>query len=446
MARSRLSRKKYAHGESSNTTTKPNMPQFYVSAPGKVILFGEHSAVYGKPAIAAALSLRAYLLVSPSASPDEIVLEFPDIFLVHKWKTADIPWDTLEKIVPRENGVPQPTELLIPEVLECLAPLLSDTALNLHYTACRCFLYLYVSLCGPQIAGHHFCIRLTLPIGAGLGSSASTAVCLASALSALAGHIQTPLTLQTDPSNPAHTPDLDFIDRWSFMGEKCFHGTPSGIDNAVATHGGAVLYQKMQGNSSVRNSIRNFSALRLLLTNSKVPRSTAELVGNVARQNSLFPEISNSILDAMGHVVKAAYELILAPEPRKRELEELVNINHGLLVALGVSHPRLEEIKIIADEHKLGATKLTGAGGGGCAITILDDAVLEKAMADAEQAFRKKGLETFSATLGGKGVGMLRPENSSDERFSMERFALLESRESVEEMVAPNEVDGWKYW
>lgn len=423
------------------------MPSFYVSAPGKVILFGEHSAVYGKPAIAAALNLRAYLLVVPSENPDEILLEFPDIHLKHRWNISDIPWDLLSEVLPKTDGKPAVTDELVPEILDQLADLLTDIDDNLHYIAIRCFLYLYVNLCGPKTAGHHFCIRLTLPIGAGLGSSASTSVCLSTALARLGNHVSAPLLKLDDVHPRKDTPDANFIDSWSLMGEKCFHGNPSGIDNAVATHGGAVLYQRMKGpgNPSVRTSVRNFSALKLLLTNTKVPRSTAELVGGVAQLNSKFPKTAGFILDAMEHLANSAYRLMVQPIFDKKELASLVNINHGLLVALGVSHPSLEKIKIIADTHNIGATKLTGAGGGGCAITLINEEVTEEELQAAEKEFEENGFETFTTLLGGKGVGLLEDDGSID-IFSAEKLARFETREEIELVVGASSVEGWRFW
>lgn len=428
------------------------MPEFYVSAPGKVILFGEHSAVYGKPAIAAALSLRAYLLVKPSTNVDEIILEFPDINLKQSWKVQDIPWDALNQHLDIKDGVPATSDELLPEVLDLLSDLLTDCALQLHYTACRCFLYLYSHLCHKEVVGHHFCIRSTLPIGAGLGSSASTAVCLAAALSALGGHVQNPTHKENDTLKLKDMKEADFIDAWSLMGEKCFHGNPSGIDNAVATHGGAVLYQRMTGpgNPSVRTNIRNFSALKLLLTNSKVPRSTAELVASVATQNRKFAKISNSMLDAMDHIVTEAYLIMSTSFLDRLSLLELVNINHGLLVALGVSHPSLETIRLISDTHKLGATKLTGAGGGGCTITLLRDEITNEELDVAKIELEKNGFETFSTMLGGRGVGML-PANSFSEdlvaeKFSVKRFSGLASREDIERAIGASVLNEWRYW
>jgi mevalonate kinase len=48
--------------------------------------------------------------------------------------------------------------------------------------------------------------------------------------------------------------------------------------------------------------------------------------------------------------------------------------NHAHLVTLGVSHPVLEQIKEITGKADYGLhTKLTGAGGGGCAVTLIPD-------------------------------------------------------------------------
>lgn len=400
------------------------MPEFYVSAPGKVILFGEHLAVYGKPAIAAALSLRCYLQVTPSANND-IVLEFPDIDLVHRWSPSELPWDKITEIVPKEDGRPLVTDELVPELVELLEPFTSST-LEMHRTACRCFLYLYASLCHEGVQGHHFCIRLTLPIGAGLGLSALTAVSLASALGFLGGQIGAP----KGDESAKHDADAAFIDAWSLAGERCFHGNPSGIDNAVATFGGAVWYQRTP-EGPVRSNL-SFAELLLLLTNTKVPRSTAALVGGVAERRAALPASMDRVLDAMEHVVRDAHAAMV-PVVDRAALAELVRVNHGLLVSLGVSHPALEKVRMIADAHALGATKLTGAGGGGCAITLLADGT-SAAVEQAQKEFALEGFECFSATLGGHGVGMRNAKGADN-------FASMATGEIAEALG-----DGWSYW
>jgi mevalonate kinase len=427
---------------------------FFVSAPGKVIIFGEHSAVYGKSAIAAALSLRAYLLVSPSEDANTITLDFPDIGLSHSWNKQDLLWDDIKKHVKVVDGLPCVTEELIPEITDKLSDALADVESSLHYTACHCFLYLYTQLCDVSIPGMKFCVRSTLPIGAGLGSSASTAVCLSSALAVLGGHISRATYNLNDKLKNKEDPEAAFIDSWSLMGEKCFHGNPSGIDNAVATHGGAVMFQKKDNpdHPSVRISMRNFPPFKLLLTNTKIPRSTAVLVGGVARIKSEYPKMVNSILDAMGHLAVDAYQLMMRPvfDKKAREtLGELVNINHGLLVALGVSHPALEKIKIIGDTHDIGATKLTGAGGGGCAITLVKDDVEESVIQQAITEFEANEFECFETSLGGKGVGSLSISDVEEDKavvFDYDGFANFKDRHEIENALGVQNVNGWKFW
>ncbi|RCK63831.1 Mevalonate kinase [Candida viswanathii] len=427
---------------------------FVVSAPGKVIIFGEHSAVYGKPAIAAALSLRCYLLVSPSVDDaNTIRLQFPDIQLDHSWNINDIPWDEIKPFVKYDaNNKPLTPSELVPEILDKLSPLLTDFDNKMHYYACFCFLYLYVNLCSTETPGTTFIVRSTLPIGAGLGSSASTSVCLSSALALLGGCISEPSISATDKILNEDIPDLEFVDKWSLIGEKCFHGNPSGIDNAVATFGGAVMFQRTSApeQPSIRTNMRNFPAIKLLLTNTKVPKSTADLVAGVGKLNAEFNPITTSILTAMEHLSQEAYKVMITPGFGKDEtntLRKLVNINHGLLVALGVSHPSLETVKIIGDRHKIGATKLTGAGGGGCAITLVNDNVEESVIQEAIKEFATEGYESFETSLGGKGVGVLFSGDVSDNgKFSQSVFCNYPDRASIEDALGMINVKEWKFW
>lgn len=54
------------------------------------------------------------------------------------------------------------------------------------------------------------------------------------------------------------------------------------------------------------------------------------------------------------------------------DLQTMIDINHYLLVALGVGHPTLETLCTISARNGF-HSKLTGAGGGGCALTLVPE-------------------------------------------------------------------------
>lgn len=387
--------------------------------------------------------MRTYLLVSPSDNKDEIVLDFPDIGLKQSWKSSDLPWSVAEKY---QTNKPQPTDELVPEIVSEISKLLSDMDKTIYYAAASSFLYLYVNLCNKSSEGLRFTVRSTLPIGAGLGSSASISVCLTAALSLLGNHVK-PAYLKKDDLT-ADNEDSLFIDSWAFMGEKCIHGNPSGIDNAVATHGGAVMFQRMQSSiPSVRTTMRNFPPLKLLLTNTRQPRRTAELVANVTRLGNDYPKTSANMLDAIEALTREGYNIMIRPyfdEAARNRLRELFQINHGLLVALGVSHPTLERVRMLTDELNVGKTKLTGAGGGGCAITLLNDEVNEDVLKELIKKYDELGYETYETSLGGKGVGFL--SLNSGFSFDPEDFKNFKTNDEIETTIGVAHVDGWKFW
>lgn len=393
--------------------------------------------------------MRTYLLVTKNDDDKDayIHLEFPDIQLSHKWKKSELPWE----LTTHEQGRPPADQELNAELVNGLTPLLTDITSPLHYAAAYCFLYLFVSLCNGEVdSGLTFTVRSTLPIGAGLGSSASISVCLTSAFAYIGGHVKA-ASLEKSSKIVKDSDECLFIDAWSYMGEKCIHGNPSGIDNAVATHGGAVMFQRMENSMpSVRTSMRNLPPINLLLTNTKTPRRTADLVSNVARVVSDFPKTTACILESLEAIAREAYNIMLRPfydADAQTRLMELVRINHGLLVSLGVSHPNLERIKLYCDELDMGETKLTGAGGGGCAITLLKDEINEDNYKQLLSKFEQHGFETFKTTLGGKGVGLLAvPSKDVLEYMSTESFVNFKNTTEIEASIGCSAVDLWKFW
>jgi len=323
-------------------------------------------------AVATSVSLRSYLLVqtSPVAAGTcaQVSLKFPDIGLNHSWLLTELP-----SLADTERKAPTGLDS---DIIKAIDPVVERSVKKeFQHAAVSAFLYLYVSLARPSPHQNiSFLLKSTIPIGSGLGSSASISVCLAAALLLLAKYIPTPTSSNAEV--------LKKINDWAYLGEKCIHGNPSGVDNTVATFGGGVIFRKERRERRLSNGtftpslpaekyIINIPTLQFLLTDTNHPRRTALLVAHVADLLTNLPGVTPHILTAIDGIAAEARRLLESNENITERLGELISINQGLLNSVGVGHEKLDTVARLTKE--IGWTKLTGAGGGGCALTLLKE-------------------------------------------------------------------------
>ncbi|KIL64253.1 hypothetical protein M378DRAFT_106435 [Amanita muscaria Koide BX008] len=399
--------------------------EWFVSAPGKVILFGEHAVVHGVTALAASVDLRCYGLAT--ARHDKLSVHFHDVDnFYHEWDINSLPWSAVTPILDGEEHPGVIDQTLVDALNHGVLKTLESERKRAH-AASLAFLYMYMKLAKPDARpGLNFTARATLPVGAGLGSSASFSTCAASALLLLHGRITLPSP--PPPSDPAtgHVhishegrraipPSVaEEVNKWAFVAEKILHGNPSGVDNSVAVFGGALAYTRPGfGRKSGMEPIQGFKSLKFLLSNSKVPRDTKKLVAGVGELKAREPELVGQILESIQSITDEARRALADPELSRDSLlsalSALIDENHGHLVTLGVSHPSLESIReTTADPYRL-STKLTGAGGGGCAVTLIPDDFNNQSLQDLINNLIRKKFEPYLTSVGGSGFGILSP-------------------------------------
>ncbi len=293
------------------------MPAFTATAPGKVILFGEHAVVYGRPAIAAPVSqvrARAVVSAEPRHPAGQVHLQAPDIDL-----EADL--DELPE--------GQPLGRAIREVYSALGVV--------HPPACTVR------------------ITSTIPVASGLGSGAAVTVALMRALSAFLGH---PL--------PAER-----LSAMAYEVEKLHHGTPSGIDNTVITYGVPVYFVRGQPIQRLRLG----EAFTLVIGDTGIPSPTALAVGEVRRLWQADPLAYEALFDAIGQIAQSARQAIEAG--RWEELAALMDENQACLRQMGVSSPELERLVETAGAAGALGAKLSGAGRGGNMIALVEPEAAE---------------------------------------------------------------------
>lgn len=120
-----------------------------VSAPGKVILFGEHAVVHGVTAIASSVDLRCFSVLSPRCDR-KVGLEVPNIGVELEWEISKLPWNLLPVHSNGERHVAD--KELDTALLEAV-----EGAVNAHVEvgktsvgACAAFLYLYMMIAGEE--------------------------------------------------------------------------------------------------------------------------------------------------------------------------------------------------------------------------------------------------------------------------------------------------------
>lgn len=386
----------------------------------------------------------------------------------HTWNIDELPWAAFSHPSKKKYYYDLVTSL-DPDLLAAIQPHLADISADkpeatrkIHRNSAVSFLYIFLSLGNQSFPGCSYSLRSTIPIGAGLGSSASIAVCLAGALLLQLRALSGPHPDQ--PEEEAKV-QLERINRWAFVGEMAMHGNPSGVDNTVATQGKAVVFQRTDyGKAATVRALWDFPELPLLLVDTKQARSTAQEVAKVGTLKVKYQKLVGGILDTMDKVTRTAEAIIDEEDFDSGSVEslekigQLMSLNHGQLMSLGVSHPRLERIRELVDHEGIGWTKLTGAGGGGCSITLLRPDAKPK-LARLEEQLEEEGFKKFETILGGDGIGVLYPaviKNGMDEddqggmEIDVEKFLDAEDNEAVEELVGVlgggGEREGWKFW
>ena len=214
--------------------------------------------------------------------------------------------------------------------------------------AARAFAALLGSLGAAGIAAE---ARLAIPAGAGLGASAALGVALARAVQQL--------LIRSTGRTPAIAPA-------ALAWEHVFHGNASGVDTAAAEHGGCLSFRRGQ----VPRALRLVRPLELVVALVEPGASTRRMVESVASRRDAEPARVDRLLDSIATLVERAEASIALGD--YAILGPLMSENHELLVALGVSTPQLDQAcRWALDAGALGA-KLTGAGGGGCAVALVD--------------------------------------------------------------------------
>ena len=309
------------------------------SAPGKVYLFGEHAVVYGEPAVPCAIERRASVSVERRADGrvrvDAPILSFEGVSV----EFGEGP--------PR---VDVPTDLARQGVRYI------DAAVDQARDAAD----------DPD-AGYTVRVESDLPIGAGLGSSAAVSVATIDAAARESG-----TTL--DPT--------DIADRAYQVEHEVQSGEASRADTFCSTMGGAV---RVEG-----DDCRTLEAapLPFVIGYDGGAGDTGELVAGVRGLKEDYGFAADTIA-AIGDLVRHGEHRLADGDIE--ELGRLMDINHGLLSALGVSSRSLDAMVWAAREAGADGAKLTGAGGGGCIVALDDSGATETALdyaPDCEQAFR----------------------------------------------------------
>ena len=333
------------------------------SAPGKVILFGEHAVVYNKLGIAASVDKRCFVTVSlnientvaidnrgfnmkKSLTEDELFKLFDEIEELKKKKDFD-----RIKELGKENKL--------------IAP------------------FFVIAHLMKKHGFKPVKIIIEMDVPKNLGSSSSIFSALALALSKF---------LKKDLSKK-EVSDL------AYEGDVIAHGgTPSGIDNSTVTYGKYLLYRQSDG---VKPMDINFQ-LPLIFVESGEPANTGETVPYVREQRKENQEFVDRILGRLDSITAQALEAF-----KYENLEligELMTEYYLELKKLNISTENLDKIIEIAIKNKALGAKPTGGWGGGCCIVLAKD---DKQAENLIKIYNENGFNSFKTKIGVEGVKLL---------------------------------------
>ncbi len=311
------------------------------SAPGKLILFGEHAVVYGHPCIVTAVDQRLFVTVERNGK-DTFHLSAPDLGLTAYSKTTNDLGG---------SGLPKAVRFI-----------------EVFY---KRFLEKY-----PQERGIDVVTKSEFSDSFGFGSSSAATVAFAKALVELY--------------------EIDLTDKELF--DFCYgavlevQGVGSGFDVAAAIYGGTIYYVTP---GKVIETIYE-EELPIEVGYTGIKADTPTLVRQVAELKRKKPRTVRGIFDQIDKVTKEAKRKLM--EENFAEVGKLMVENQNLLNELGISSVELDRLNKVSMEAGALGAKLSGAGGGDCMIAVVDGKKNE-----VVKAMKKNG-EWLDVIIGAEGV------------------------------------------
>jgi mevalonate kinase len=293
-------------------------------AAGKVILFGEHAVVYGRPAVAVPVTqVQAQAEIEDGALGQGITIVAEDLDRVYSLSEAP-PDDALKAIVIstlEHMGVGPEHDLIIT-------------------------------------------VRSTIPMARGLGSGAAVSTAI---VRALGRHFERWMSSRA-------------VSDLVYETEVLYHGTPSGIDNTVIAFEKPVYFVK--GRKMEIFWVRH--PFLLVIADTGVSSPTKVAVGDVRRAWEKEPQKYNRLFDQMGALAQAGREAI--ESGKREEIGRLMDENQSLLRAIDVSSSQLEALIEAARESGALGAKLSGAGRGGNMIALVTSETYDQVRAALRRA------------------------------------------------------------
>lgn len=283
-------------------------------ASGKVILFGEHAVVYGRPALAVPVTqVMATAFVEAGMPGAGTVI----------W-AEDLAEEVSLRAAPEDHPLAATARLAL-ERLGLMAP---DWRVT---------------------------VTSTIPIASGMGSGAAVSVAIIRALAHAVSGARSALSVAE-------------ISALAYEVEKLHHGTPSGVDNTVIAYGQPVYFVRGQPPQPFAMG----EPFTLAIADTGIRSPTKVAVGDVRRAWQREPDRYEALFDRIGVLVDTARQTISGGQPDR--LGPLMDENHAVLQEIGVSCPPLDALVSAARLAGARGAKLSGGGRGGNIIALVTDA------------------------------------------------------------------------
>jgi len=320
------------HDEPATPPVRETKDQAMGVGYGKVVILGEHSVVYGRHAIAAPVPMVIRAMVEDCDKGIHLIIPRWGI----EYELASTPQD--------RRSFERPAGVMLDE-------------LGLGGRSMRIEVF-------PDV-----------PRSMGLGGSAAMAVAIVRALDK---HFTLGLSDEE-------------VNRLAFESEKVAHGNPSGLDNTLACYAKPLIYRP--GDPPLVEPLNIHEPIPAVIGMTGYEGLTAKTVGRVREAWKQDQALYERIFDQIDALVLRGVQAIQDGDVKL--LGELMNICHGMLNALQVSTPELEQLVDIARENGALGAKLTGGGGGGSIIAVCEDN--QQQIVDA---IRAAGYQAMAVNLG----------------------------------------------